>query len=467
MWLPVLSAVLGIVAFLPFNLYPAAFAFLVPLFVFLMREKKLWRLVLGAIIFRLIFGIGTAYYTLEPIFWSSSLLIFLGLPIAIFLFKKLMDTTCPSILPTLIFLPFAWTFFDLAQAQWSLLPTFIITAGNALGSSPFLGLAGIGGFFALTFFTALINALLAALFLLAWQSVKHRVFDTCVLTLGISVIVLLFSGWQISQYELRSNASAYAALPNEISFAAISVDGTIDAGQFERIKREMSDRRVDLIVFPENMFNRHAPSDGAEFRDLARELRTPVLAAYATASGTERYKSAVVFGADGAVAGVHNKNRLTFIGEYWPFGNWRPSFYEWLRERDPRIGTYAVFTPGNASLPGERNLLSTAVRGDAVLFAAPICLEIHYPTDLEAYRAQGARFIVNQSGNRWISSGLEHFSYLTTNLKKIESVSLQIPIISSSVNDFAGVTLPNGESVQHPVLDTGRGYTVFFGTVRY
>lgn len=469
MWLPVVSALFGIVAFLPFNLYPATFIFLVPLFIFFLREKKLWRLVLGAAFFRLLFGIGTAYYTLEPIFWLSSLLIFLGLPISIFLFKKLSrwgSQTSPTFLgksdfPTIVFLPFAWTFFDLLQAQWSLIPTYLITAGNALGSSPFLGLAGIGGFISLTFFVALVNAFIVAIIL--WESNRHTV---CVLL--VATALFIFSGWQISQFELRRNAEAYAALPQEISFATVSVNGTASADQFEQIKQELSGRQIDLTVFPENIFNDHVGrgTSNSAFSNLAKELNTSVIAAYATASGVEKYNSAVLFGTDGAVAGVHHKNRLSFVGEYWPFGNWRPFFYEWLREKNPAIGTYAVFDPANAITPGEQNLLSMPIGESIVPFAAPICIEIHYPGDLAAYRALGARFIVNQSSNRWIGIGRTHFLYLSANLKKIESVSLQLPIIVSGVYDASGVILPSGQVEQaRPTAD--KKYSVFFGTLKY
>lgn len=117
MWLPVLSALAGMVAFSPMNFYPAVFVFLAPLFLFFLREKKLWRLVAGALLFRLVFGLGTAYFAIEPLFWISSLFIFLGLPVSVFLFKKFADKTA-SLLPTLIFLPFAWTFFDLLEAHF-------------------------------------------------------------------------------------------------------------------------------------------------------------------------------------------------------------------------------------------------------------------------------------------------------------------------------------------------------------
>jgi len=102
-----------------------------------------------------------------------------------------------------------------------------------------------------------------------------------------------------------------------------------------------------------------------------------------------------------------------------------------------------------------------------VSFAAPICLEIDYPADLAGYKKDGARFIINPSSNRWIKKGVRHFLYLTNNLKKIEAVWLKLPIISSGVNDYAGVTLPNGEARLIDYKAGDKNYAVFIGGIRY
>jgi len=465
LWLPVLSALAGIVAFLPNNFYPAIFIFLVPLFIFFVREEKLWRLIAGALLFRLLFSLGTVYFTLEPILWISSLLIFLGLPIFIFLFKKLLrqgsqTSLWKSDFPALIFLPFVWTFFDYLQAQYSLIPDYVTIAGNALGSSPFLGLAGIGGIIALTFFVALINILITALIM---QKQRNRF----AIALGATIGIILFSGWQISNFELRKNAAVYAALQNSFTIAVISTGDTFTADSFNGLVQELARQKTDFVVFPENIFNRQ--TSPLIFQNTARGLHTNVLAAYDTFQNGNKYNSSILFDAQGDIVGIHNKNRLTFIGEYWPFGNWQPSLYTWLREKNPEIGTYAIFDQKNADAPGQRNLLSATFGGNAVLFAAPICLEIQYSSDMKAYRAQGARFIVNQSSNRWISAGLGlvHFLYLETSLKKIESVALQLPIISSGVDDIIGVILPDGQTRLLNYQTTNKNYSVFFGTIRY
>jgi len=314
MWLPILSAILGIVAFSPFNFYPFAFVFLVPLFIFFVQECKLWRLIAGALLFRLIFAFGTVYFTLDPILWTHSLLIFSGLPILIWLIKKFSSRLSlpPASCLLLATIPFVWTLFDLLQAQYSFAPTYIFSAGNALGSSPFLGLANLGGFVALTLFVAVINALIAALIIR-----KQR--DRKAIALGAVICILLFAGWQISKYELGKNATAYAALPNSMTISAVSTNGTLATEQFVQLKQELSAQLADLIILPENMLNQS--QSVSKMNNLGgRSFGTNVLTAYDTMQDAKKYNSSVLFDAQGNVAGVHNKNRLAFGGEYWPFG---------------------------------------------------------------------------------------------------------------------------------------------------
>jgi hypothetical protein len=97
----------------------------------------------------------------------------------------------------------------------------------------------------------------------------------------------------------------------------------------------------------------------------------------------------------------------------------------------------------------------------------PICNEIHYPTDLKKYKENGAQFIINQASNRWIDIGLNHYLYLTENLKKIESVWLSVPTISSGVDDHAGIILPDGRKQMIGYEKGDKNYGIFFGEIRY
>ena len=150
-YLPFFSAILAIFSF------NTAWNFLIlvalaPLFWFLIQEQKIWKLLAGTALFRLIFKLGTIYFVIDPILYFLSILIFLGLPISFYLIRRYWSSELAAPL-----LPILWIFWDYIEAQYAALPMTITMAGNALGNSPFLGLAKFDGIIGLTLFVALVN----------------------------------------------------------------------------------------------------------------------------------------------------------------------------------------------------------------------------------------------------------------------------------------------------------------------
>ncbi|MEK7549349.1 MAG: nitrilase-related carbon-nitrogen hydrolase [Patescibacteria group bacterium] len=450
MLFPLLSAILGIIAFLPFNFWPFSFIFLVPLFIFFLKEENFWRLILGAFIFKFIFYLGTVYYTLEPITWTASILIFLGLPISIYFIKKLMaDAVAPYWL--LVIFPFLWTLFDHLTARYSFLPTYIITAGNALGSSPFIGLATIGGLTIMTFFVAGINVLIVF-----W---KFRIF-------GIFIIIaILIASWQISEIVIQKNSVNYRLLKNSLKIAVVSSNRNFSAkinlfdSDIYSLKKELEERKTDLIVFPEDNNSWSLPLT----QNLSKELNADIAATFDTFQNEKRYNSTILLNKNGEIVDIYNKNRLTFIGEYWPLGGWRPFFFDWLKRINNNLENYVVFNPGNPYSRGEKKLLVL----NNIKFSSLICLETHYPSDLKEYKKMGAKFFINPSSNRWIDLGTRHFLYLNTNLRKIFSVWLETPIVVSGIEDFAGIITPDGKTNLINYENQDKNYAVFFGEIKY
>lgn len=452
MFLPILSAILAILAFLPFDFFWIfGFVFLAPLFVFFIKENGFWKLLAGSFIFRFIFALGAVYYTLEPIAWFSSILIFLGLPISIFAVKKIKTSSLVIHNSLFIILPFLWIFFDHFQARYSPLPTSIIAAGDALGSSPFLGLANFGGLILLTFFAALINILIAFIII----KIKRRKSGSVAVLIIIAIII--FISWQVSQFELRKNAKNYAELKNSLKIAAVSTNEKFTAEDLKKLKNELSGKKIDLLIFPEDIFGEYFDETNIlTLKNLVQDLKTDLVATFDTyEQDGKRYNSTVLIDESGEIIDIYHKNRLTFIGEYWPFKEWRPSFFDRIAELNPQFKNYAVFNPQDPYYRGEKKLLNLG----QIKFASLICLEIHYPTDLKEYKNMGARFIVNPTSNRWLDLGIKHFLYLTNNLRRIESVWLKVPIVSSGVKDFSGLILPNGE------INLTKG--LFLGEIRY
>jgi len=472
MRLPILSAILGILVFLPINFYPASFIWLTPLFIFFLKEKNFRRLILGTVFFRLIFSLGVVYFTLEPILWIASIFIFLGLPIVIFILKKGLARTFHSSLiaqySLLFSLPFLWTFFDHLEANYSLLPTSIMTAGNALGSSPFVGLAGLGGLVFLTFFVALINALIAFLIL----KIKPLNFKFLALY-SFFIIAVGLGAWRISAFQLQKNAAVYANLKNSLKIAVLSANEKLNIQSFNEVQNKLTElltggEKIDLIVFPENVLGK---SFGIDFyQSLAKRLNTNFVATFNTFQNEKKYNSSVLFNERGEVVGVSDKNRLTFAGEYWPFAGWTPFYIKRLGKTNPSIQDYAVFNVQNSYSRGDRKIMVMKYgEGDkkTVKFVSLICLEIHYPGDLKKLKKEGAQFIINPTSNRWLDIGLKHFLYLTDNLRKIEAIWLKTPIISAGVKDSAGIILPDGQVRLVDYQTSDKNYEVFFGEIRY
>ena len=448
MLLPFLSAILGIIAFLPFNFWPISFIFLVPLFIFFLKEEDFWRLILGAFIFKFIFYLGTVYYTLEPITWIASILIFFGLPISIYFLKLLFNKIkihrlVNSSTALLISLPFLWTLFDHLTARYSFLPTYIITAGNTLGSSPFIGLAAIGGLILMTFFIASINTLITF-----W---KFRVF-------GIFIIIaILIASWQISEITIQKKFTNYRSLKNSLKIAVVSSNRKFS--DIYSLEKELTGKETDLIIFPEDDTFWSLPLT----QNLSKKINTNIAATFDTFQNEKRYNSTVLLDKNGEIIDIYNKNRLTFIGEYWPLGDWRPFFFNWLKKTNSQTQDYVVFNPENPYYRGEKKILEI----NSIKFASLICLETHYPNDLKKYKKMGVKFFINPSSNRWIDLGTRHFLYLNTNLRKILSVWLETPIVASGVEDFAGIITPDGKANLINYDSQDKNYAVFFGEIRY
>ena len=76
----------------------------------------------------------------------------------------------------------------------------------------------------------------------------------------------------------------------------------------------------------------------------------------------------------------------------------------------------------------------------------------------------GADFISFNSNNKWIKQGIGQYLRLTNNLRKIEAVWLNKPILINGIMDYAGVILPDG------TLDlkaAANGRIIFETEIRY
>ncbi len=520
MFLSLLSAVLGILAFPPSKFSFLALVFLVPYFVFLIREDRPLRLLAGSFLFQSVFISGLAFFIVEPLLYLSKIIAFFILPLFIIGLKKIFLWRGRGInlfrFDDLVFAAAAvsagYLFADYFSARYALMPAFVLFAGNAAGVS-FLGLAKHGGLFALGAFVVFINGIFTLAYFeyfnFKWRLVYGKNFI-------ITVFVGLFAvavGVAVSRAALAERAREYAARDRVLSVAAVAVDGEFDAElsnfprilSLERLGRASalinekiaalknglkggparttdvvrSGGRFDLVIFPEGLLDAEILNNAdaealknfgvsnngvliSAFSRLAKESDAELLANFTTARGEKRYNSAVLFGADGAISAVYDKNDLAYGGEYWPFGGWRPFYFDWLRSR------MSPFSPimddrYNYAAGTESKILEI---GNRARFGTLICLEAHLPRRVAGLAAAGADFLVNSSSNFWIQRGLQRYLGLSTNLRRIAAVSTGLPMVISGRLDYAGVIFPDGTAelvdFRNPL-----GYGVFRGQIRF
>jgi len=444
MLLVILSSLLGIAAFLPLNLYFLSFVFLTPFFYFLYKESSFWKLFLGAFLFRAVLGIGTVYYTLEPLLWITTISIFSSLALAIFVLNKIFAKYSYYSYAKIIYIPLAYVVFDILEAKYSFMPTYIITAGNTLGASPFVGLAKYGGLLSLELFVILVNVF----FLLILLNIKFfRANKKKFLLALFGLCVFFFSAYLLSGYFLKQNSKILLLAENHLNITAVALRKNFSPYDLSQLALDLSNIETDLLVLPEELFvkQENNPFSPEEASGIIKNLNLKakyIVGTFHLTKDRKNYDTAILFDRESEIISQYDKNKLIILGEYWPFV-WHPSFYDSLKN-DPVMKDYALFNSANNYTAGAPQIMRMENNQKEVPFATLICLEAHYPDLVEKYRVNGVKFIINPLSNRWVSIGSDHFGYLTGNLYAIESIQSGLSIIVSGVNSFAGVFSPDG-----------------------
>lgn len=487
-----LAAALEILAFPPFNWYWLSFVFAVPLFIFLNKERRLIYILIGFFIYRILAGLGIVYFVFDPIMFFASALIFLGLPLSFYFIGKIKKELAFASL--LIF----WPLFDQLEAYYTALPNFIMVAGNALGQSPFLGLASFGGLTGLTVFVIFVN-------LLAFFGVCYRKPDkNRLIFASIALASILLLSWQISDFLLHKNKNEYFSRQNAKKIALISDNGYLD-DVFKRknfnplqLRRDISsvtnnllndlkEKEFDVAILPEamididfdNSVDREAFSkfkianNGiliAEYRKFAVNLGKYLIVGITSVQEGKRYNTLLFFDKNGEIVDIFNKKFLTMSGEYWPFGDWRPFYFDSglkrISKSNPQIAErykdYAVFNKNNNFSRGE----TKSVKIGDLVFAPAICLEIHYTGEIKRRVKTRSNVILNTSSNMWLYTGIDHYLNLTNNLRRIESVWLKTPITINGRKEPPALITPDGKIINSDFQRKDKNYNIFVVDVR-
>ncbi len=423
----ILSALLLVVSFPDFNLWPLAWIALAPLFVAVARKPQTGRSFLLGWLTGTLYFYGSCYWlTYSPIRYGgipAPVAYFLLLPVT--LIVGLFPALCCAALARMIrrwgtralfVAPFAWT-----ACEWARLGA-TGQLWNAVGYSqayqPFLiQAARWGGVYAVGFLIIAINA--AIVYALLQRSIRAA-FITAMVVICVAVTqfwldksafqygalktkptpdaVVVAVQPNVPMEPAKSLAESAALISRHISLSESalfmkSTDGepwlTVFSTQQEPLGILKNVPRV--VVWPESPMN-FTFSNDAQFRafvaDFARRNHTSVLFnSLEPAPANGAYNAAVMVNEEGRLVAQYDKIRLLPFGEYIPLPRWLPG----VNMIPVMVGD---FTPG-----AEYPLMPL---GNDVRAGVFICFESAFPGIARQLAMNGADVLINISNDGYL-----------------------------------------------------------------
>jgi apolipoprotein N-acyltransferase len=402
-----LSALLLVVSFPDFNLWPLAWVALVPLLILIARWPRPRRAFLSGWLMGGCFFYGTCYwlcYSMVHYGGISKLLAYpLLVPAALIvaLFPAVFALTLAQLirpwgLKALFVSPLLWV-----SLEWARL-SITGQLWNAIGYSQAYHPALIqparwGGVYAVGFTIVTVNAAIS--FAILKRSAKATAIAAVVT--GCVVVMMLASNAIPGSSESRItpdriDAVVVALQPNvpmELVKSPAETQELVTRHVLmskEALNELNSDAVPHLVIWPESPMN-FSYGTGAEFRDLverfAQENHTSILFnSQEPAPNDGWYNSALLVNEEGRLIARYDKIRLMPFGEYVPLPRWLPG-------SDNVRAIVGEFTPGN------RYTLMPVGGKQAGVF---VCIESAYPWIARTFTAEGADVLINISNDGYL-----------------------------------------------------------------
>ncbi|MBI4211320.1 MAG: apolipoprotein N-acyltransferase, partial [Deltaproteobacteria bacterium] len=165
---------------------------------------------------------------------------------------------------------------------------------------------------------------------------------------------------------------------------------------YRRYSRELEEKGVELLVWPETAVTDPWLSEGdafvpLEFEPFSVPLLTGMLLVDPSTQPTRDYNVAALIHPDRRISGIYRKQVLLMFGEYLPFGEYFPQMYDWL----PTVGQ---FTPGKDSLP---------ISWNGMKIGTTICYEDILPRLVRRIMQHDPMLLTNLTNDSWFGDSTE------------------------------------------------------------
>jgi apolipoprotein N-acyltransferase len=317
-----------------------------------------------------------------------------------------------------------------------LFPVFL---GHALARHiTMIQISDVGGPLLLTALLALVNV--AVFETWRWRRRQRRrpQWTWALTALGVFIV------WSYGTMRIRQIDALVAATPTlrvgmvqgNLGVFEKGDDAAIDHREYlEQTRELLTDRPVDLVVWPETVYTRGLRRPLPLSGDMIRaDIDVPLLFGAATVSGESgrklNYNSALLIGADGVMRSVYDKNVLIPFTEYVPFADSLAAVAE-------RFGNASEFTAGSDAAPLQL--------GDWRI-ATPICHEVVQASYMRRMVAHGSpHLIATLANDSWFGDTQEPWLHLE--MARMRAVEHRRYLVRATNSGVSAVIDPIGREV--------------------
>jgi apolipoprotein N-acyltransferase len=407
--LAVMSAVLLVLAFPNFNLWPLAWIGLVPL-LFALEGQKPVRAFLLSYLTGILFFLGTVYWLIHVTLPGMiAVALYLGLYFGLFGFLLNYSPLTNKYL-FLVYAPALWVTLEWLRAHVFTGFGWVLLGHSQTLNLPAIQIADITGAYGVGFVILLTNYTV-------YIAVKNfKKIENFIWPLALTTVVL-FAVFGYGQYRLN-NIFTGEALKVAVVQGNIPQAKKWDPDSRDYIIKKYNDLTLkvvsdapDIVIWPETSVPGFIDLDRSLYesvKNLSIKTKAPLLVGAPRVDDTREdvyYNSAFFFSEEGRPIGRYDKIHLVPFGEYIPFKN----MFSFVQ----RFSTMPIgdFAGGKEYTVFKFNIERDVKDKDynwkmikKVKFSSLICFEDIFPEISRRFVKEGAGFLVNMTNDAWFGN---------------------------------------------------------------
>jgi apolipoprotein N-acyltransferase len=427
-------------AFPPIDQRWAALIALVPLFLALRgasaRAGALLGLVAGAVFF------GILIYWISYFGFAAWVALVLLETAFLVVFGSFGARASRTLAGRVLGVPFLWTGLEIARARYPFGGFSWGTLGYSQHSGgSLLPLARVGGVVLVGLVCVLVNALIA-------EALIARPRITAVLVAIIAAVILLPALLPLGLAGPQAGTMDIAAIQGNVPrdrFTSLGRRGRVGPEDFTIVDNHLRETKLllsqpkpDLIVWPENSFDRDPRLNADMFDPVVQTLHqigAPLLAGAILDAGDRFTNTNLLIEPDGQIVQRYDKVHLVPFGEYVPI--------HFFRSIVPAL---------------DRELPSDAIHGrKLVVFhvgqarvGTVICFESTYPELARGLVRNGAEILIVTTNNASFGTSPAARQHLA--MSQMRAVELGRAVVHAAISGISAVIEPNGKIIEEAGL---------------